>query len=216
MPHPIRPIRRPRLFAVALGALALPACTSTYTGPVEVTRFVSEQPAALGQGTIALTVPPEVKNEKARAAFREAVGSELIRLGYTLSGSPESGQEAIIRTRRSQISSDDPRNPVSVGVGGSTGSYGSGVGLGIGINLGGGRSGPNVVTDLEVRISDASGQSLWEGRAQIPTSVKSPYTDVDVSARTLAAALFKDFPGGNGETVTLDVDDLNLDSQGPE
>lgn len=211
-----QPHRRTRLIAIALGALAMSACTSTYTGPVEVTRFVSEQPAALGQGTIALTVPEEVRNERARAAFREAVGSELIKLGYTLSGTTEGGQEAIIRTRRAQISSDDPRSPVSVGVGGSTGSYGSGVGLGIGINLGGGRSGPNVVTELEVRISDASGQSLWEGRAQIPTSVKSPYSDVDVSARTLASALFQDFPGGNGETVIIEVEDLNLEAQGSE
>ncbi len=213
MPHPDR---RTRLIAAAFGALALSACTSTYTGPVEVTRFVSEQPTSLGQGTIALTVAEEVRNEKARMAFREAVGSELIKLGYTLSGSTEGGQEAIIRTRRSQISSNDPRSPVTVGGAASTGSFGSGVGIGIGINLGGGRSGPNVVTQLEVRISDASGEALWEGRAQIPTSVNSPYSDVDVSARTLAAALFKDFPGGNGETVIVEVDELNLDTQGSE
>lgn len=203
LPHPAR------LAALAVGALALQACTSTYTGPVEVTRFVSEQPASLGQGTIALTFPEEVKNEQARDAFREAVGSELIKLGYTLSGSSAGAQEAIIRTSRNAIAGDDPRSPVSVGVGGSTGSFGSGVGLGVGINLGGGRSGPNIITDLEVRISDASGKSIWEGRAQLPTSVTSPYSDVDVSARTLAAALFKDFPGGNGETVTIDVDELS-------
>ena len=201
-------LHNPGLIALPLAALALPACTSTYTGPVEVTRFVSEQPAALAQGTIRLTFPEEIENERARVAFREAVGSELIKLGYSLSGAPEGGQEATIRTRRSPIASDDPRSPVSVGVGGGTGSFGSGVGVGVGINLGGGRSGPNAVTELEVRISDTSGQSLWEGRAQLATSVKSPYSDVDVSARTLAAALFKDFPGGNGETVTISVDEL--------
>ncbi len=205
MPYPHRRLGQ---IAVALSALALSACAGTYTGPVEVTRFVSEQPTALGQGTIALTFPEEIENERARDAFREAVGSELIKLGYTLSGSATGGHEAIIRTSRNAIDSGDPRSPVSVGVGGSTGSYGSGVGLGVGINLGGGRSGPNIVTDLEVRISDTAGQSLWEGRAQLPTSVKSPYSAVDVSARTLAAALFKDFPGGNGETVTIEVDQL--------
>lgn len=200
--------RPARFAAIAFGTLALSACAGTYTGPVEVTRFVADRPAGLGQGTIALTFPEEVENESARIAFREAVGSELIKLGYTLSGSPDGGQEAIIRTSRNAIASDDPRSPVSVGVRGGTGTFGSGVGVGIGINLGGGRSGPNIITDLEVRISDASGQSIWEGRAQIPTSVKSPYSDVEVSARTLAAALFRDFPGGNGETVTIDVDQL--------
>jgi hypothetical protein len=59
-----------------------------------------------------------------------------------------------------------------------------------------------------VRISGPDGNSLWEGRAQQATSVKSPYSDVEASAQTLAAALFKDFPGGNGETVIIDVDEL--------
>lgn len=40
------------------------------------------------------------------------------------------------------------------------------------------------------------------------TGVKSPYSMLDTSARTLAAALFRDFPGGNGETVTIDVKKL--------
>lgn len=200
-------VRRIRLVAMSLAAIAVSACTSTYTGPVEVTRFVSEQPAALGQGTIALTFPEEVSNEAARAAFREAVGNELIKLGYTLSGSPSGGQEAIIRTTRNGIESIERRSPVSVGVGGGTGTFGTGGGVGIGINLGGSAR-PSIVTDLEVRISDASGQALWEGRAQIATSVKSPHSAVDVSARTLAGALFKDFPGGNGETVTIDVDEI--------
>ncbi|QUL37695.1 hypothetical protein [Erythrobacter sp. JK5] len=212
--HPHSPTVR--TVAAACAALALSACAGTYTGPVEVTRFVSERPAALGQGAIALVIAEEVENANARAAFREAVGSELLRLGYILAASPEGGQQAIIRTRRTQIAGDNPRSPVTVGSGASTGSYGSGVGLGIGINLGGGRSGPNVVTELEVRISDAAGEALWEGRAQIPTSIKSPYSDVDVSARTLAAALFKDFPGGNGETVTVEVDELNVETQGSE
>ena len=93
-------------------------------------------------------------------------------------------------------------------MGGGTGSFGSGVGVGVGINLGGGDRGPRVVTELSVRISGPDGASLWEGRAQQPISIKSPYADVDASARTLTAALFKDFPGGNGETISIDVDEL--------
>jgi hypothetical protein len=116
-----------------------------------------------------------------------------------------------VRTSRTPITStvDDRRGgPVSVGVGGQTGGFGSGVGMGVGINLGGGREGPAAVTTLEVRIARADGTTLWEGRSQIATGVKSPYSQVGTSAGALAAALFRDFPGGNGETVTIDVKKL--------
>ena len=203
--------RPPHLVLASAVALALGGCAGSYTGPVEVTRFVAEDPASLGQGEITLVFPDEIASERVRAAFAEAVSAELGKLGYTLvMGQGPVTQVASVRTSRNPIegSGNRGRSPVSVGVGGSTGTYGSGVGLGIGINLGGGQSGPAVVTELSVRISDAVGESLWEGRAQLPTSVKSPYSEVDASARTLAAALFKDFPGGNGETVTIRVNEL--------
>jgi hypothetical protein len=204
---------RPPLLAVALATapLALGACATTpYTGPVEVTRFVAQGPerAALGQGSIALVFPDEIANANVRSAFAAAVGAELSRLGYTVvAEGVAAGQTAAIRTARSPITAtiQDRRGPVNVGVGGSTGSYGSGLGVGVGINLGGGREGANAVTDLSVRITRADGTTLWEGRAQLATGVKSPYSQVDTSARTLAAGLFGDFPGGNGETVTIDV-----------
>lgn len=198
--------------AIAAAALALSACATTpYTGPVEVTRFVAPERAALGQGMIALTFPDEISNEAARRAFTAAISAELTRLGYTIAAVPGPGvQTATIRTTRTPIvaTQELDRGPVSVGVGGQTGSYGSGLGLGVGINLGGGSEGPAVMTELSIRISGADANSLWEGRAQLATGVKSPYSQVDASARTLAAALFKDFPGGNGETVTISVNKL--------
>ncbi|MEM6476207.1 MAG: hypothetical protein AAF687_08575 [Pseudomonadota bacterium] len=202
---------RPRhIIAASLITLSLGACAGTYTGPVEVTRFVAEQPVGLGQGTIVLTFPEEITNEAVQNAFANAVSGELAQRGYTLvAGSAGDTQTASVRTSREPIASaTSARSPVTVGGSAGTGTFGSGVGLGVGINLGGGRSGPNVITSLEVRISDASGQSLWEGRAQLPTSVNSPYSEVEASANALAAALFKDFPGGNGETVSIDVKDL--------
>ena len=201
------------LAPIALAALALSACaTSPYTGPVEVTRFVAPSPAGLGEGTIAITFPDEVKNENARQAFTASVSAELARLGYTVvaEGAP-AGQTAAIRTSRNPIAAapvEGRRGPVNVGIGGGTGGFGSGVGMGVGINLGGGRESPEAMTELSVRISKADGTTLWEGRAQLATGVKSPYSQVDASARTLAAGLFRDFPGGNGETVTIDVKKL--------
>ena len=95
------------------------------------------------------------------------------------------------------------RSPVSVGVGGSTGSYGSGVGLGIGVNLGGG---PKRMADLQlaVRIDDAaSGQALWEGRAVTMVPVKAPASQPSLAAAKLADALFRDFPGESGRTISV-------------
>lgn len=117
-------------------------------------------------------------------------------------------QTARVTTKRSPLAPASSRGPVSVGVGGQTGGFGSGVGVGIGIDLGGNSSRPNALSELSVRISDANGNSLWEGRAQQAISINSPYAEVEASAAALAAALFKDFPGGNGETVSIDVDEL--------
>ena len=203
-----------RLLAPASAAalLTLSACaTSPYTGPVEVTRFVAPatERAALGQGTIAISFPDEISNEGARRAFAASVSAELTALGYTVTAGP-ADQTAAIRTSRNPITAtvENNRGPVSVGVGGQTGSYGSGVGLGVGLNLGGGREDATAITELSVRITQGNNATLWEGRAQIATGVKSPYSQVDTSARTLAAALFRDFPGGDGETVTVKVKQL--------
>lgn len=205
-----RIIRSTRFFAAAALALSLGACAGTYTGPVEVTRFVADSPVILGQGNIETVFPEEMSNKTAQAAFDLAVSQELSMLGYdTVSGANTDGHIAEIRTSRGAIeSAGEGRGPVNVGVGGSTGSYGSGVGLGVGINLGGGERGPTIVSELEVRIKTNSGDTLWEGRAQLPTSVKSPYSQVNASARALAAALFRDFPGNSGETITVQVDEL--------
>ncbi|SHN63287.1 hypothetical protein [Erythrobacter sanguineus] len=202
---------RPIALLACAAALMLPACASSpYTGPVEVTRFVAPDSAGLGQGTIMLSFPDEVGNAAARSAFTAAVGKELAQLGYTVvpEGVP-AAQTAAIRTSRNAIAAADTRgNPVNVGVGGQTGSFGSGVGMGVGINLGGGRESPSVLTDLAVRITRTDGETLWEGRAQLATGVKSPFSQLTTSAATLAAGLFKDFPGGNGETVTINAKKL--------
>jgi len=196
---------------VCAAALALSGCaTRPYTGPVEVTRFVAQDPAGLGQGPIVVYFPDEVSNAGAKAAIKAAVERELQALGYTIVAQEGRDiQVAAVRTARNPIAAiTNDRGPVSVGVGGQTGSFGTGGGLGVGINLGGGSEGPAANTELSVRITAADTSTLWEGRAQLATGVKSPYSQVDASARALAAALFRDFPGGNGETVTISVKKL--------
>ncbi len=208
----------PALIAACAGTLALGACAGPYTGPVEVTRFVGQNSATLGQGPIRVELADGVTNDLARSSYVTAVSQELARLGYTIvpAGTASTGtQVATIRTSRQPIAAGQAgggRSPVTVGVGGGGGNFRGGgfggVGGGIGINLGGGQSGPNVNTELAVRIDNASGVSLWEGRSQITTAVKSPYSQPALSARTLASGLFREFPGGNGETITIKAQDL--------
>jgi hypothetical protein len=199
------------MVAACAAALALGACAAPYAGPVEVTRFVNPDQTVLGRGTITVSLADGAPDDLTRAPFISAVTEQLGRIGYTIvpQGSPAQ-HSATVRTSRAAIAAADQsqRGPVSVGVGGQTGGWGSGVGMGVGINLGGGQRGRNVSTELAVRINDAGGRSLWEGRAQMATAIKSPYSQGTLAARTLASGLFRGFPGGNGETITIRASEL--------
>ena len=204
-----------KIGGLLLLGLSLSACVGTaYSGPVEITQFSRAQNAELAQtsldrGPIVLSFPEEISNVRARDAFYDAVASKLVELGYAIALEGEAGiQTARITTSRSPLAPASSRGPVSVGVGGRTGSLGSGLGVGIGLDLGGNTSRPNALTQLSVRISDASGKSIWEGRAQQAISINSPYADPETSARALTAALFKGFPNGNGEVQTIALEDL--------
>jgi hypothetical protein len=197
------------LVAAPVLGLALGGCATPPTGPVQVTRFVA-QPALerLGSGTIFVeTAPGEGGNEDNLRIYKAAVARELVALGYRETSREEAGQVAQVRLSRSLIAAPtSSRGPVSVGVGGSTGSYGGGVGLGIGFSLGGGKAKEQVSTRLEVRINDAlTGQSLWEGRALFDVASTALLADSAQNASVMADALFKDFPGNNGETVEVPV-----------
>ena len=198
------------ILTTVLGALALSACTTpVHTGPVEVTRFV--QPAAqsqLGQGTIFVETAPGTDTDSlALAPYKAAIARELAALGYVETARADAAQVAQIRIDKFRSEGGERRRgPVSVGVGGSTGSYGSGVGLGVGINLGGGGSRERLDTQLGVMIRDkASGETFWEGRAQFSVSPNSPFANTDANATAIADALFREFPGNNGETVEVRV-----------
>ena len=202
------PAMRTALMAAA--ALSLGACASIPApGPVEVTRFVDEtRTAQLGQGTIFIDSRPMAgMSELAAAPYKAAVARELEALGYRETSRAEAGQIAEISVERFDYDrAEGRRGPVSVGVGGSTGSYGSGVGLGIGINLGGGR-GREIGTELAVAIKPVGSQTnLWEGRAQFVVSEKSDLARQDANAQTVADALFQNFPGRSGETIEVEVD----------
>lgn len=191
------------VLAAALSA-ALSGCVAP-VGPVQVTRFHAPELAALGKGSI--TVEPAQGVDPASLewhTYRDAVKRQLVLLGYSEApaGTP-SAQVAELRLSRETFQPDRAGSPVSVGIGGSTGSYGSGLGVGIGLNLSP-KPSAQVETQLSVIIKDrVSTKSLWEGRASFAVSVKSPLAETALAAPKMATALFQGFPGTSGETIEV-------------
>jgi hypothetical protein len=172
--------------------------------PVEVTRFFTAAPAPAG--TIAVE---DANNALAQSmeyrSYAAAVGQELQRLGFSEVQESGKGQYVALVALRTNLRSPVTGGsaPVSVGVGGATGSYGSGVGVGIGINLGP-RPKPVSVITLGVQIRRrADNIAVWEGRARTEVRAGTPAAQPGLAAAKLAAALFQGYPGQSGQTITV-------------
>ncbi len=189
--------------SAAAGTVALSACAAGLP-PVEVTRFHAPQ-LSQARGTIA--IEPLVGPDAASLEFRTyaaAVRTAAQAAGFTVQ---DSGSDMVAYV--AQQSTIRPRavpgrtSPVSVGVGGSTGSYGSGLGLGIGINLSG-RPKDVVLHEMQVQIRRrGEPDNIWEGRAVTQAREGTPAAQRGIAAGKLANALFKDFPGRSGETISV-------------
>lgn len=191
--------------AALAAAMALQGC-ATPAGPVEVTRFHLPDTTMLGRGTI--RVEPAPGQDGASLEFRTyaaAVAQELARIGYTEArgGAATGDQVAVLSIEREAIMPLQRNNPVSVGVGGGTGGFGSGLGVGLGINLAG-RPKEDVETRMSVAIrARGTQENLWEGRARFAARADTPLAQTSLGAAKMASALFKDFPGGSGETIIV-------------
>ena len=195
-----------RFVGIAGLSCALASCV-TATPPVEVTRFHNAQAEPIARGTVAITSVVDENTDRLleQRTYDAAVMRELQRAGFTDAGSDPANSEYMARVtiEQARINARGGRSPVSVGVGGSTGSYGSGVGLGIGINLSG-RPKDKIATELSVRIARRSnGDVIWEGRSSVEAKEGSPASQPGLAASKLAEALFKDFPGQSGETIRV-------------
>lgn len=183
--------------------LVLTACVVP-TGPVEVTRFNrTAEGVPYGTGSFAVALVSESVSDQSLAGspYLAAVAREMQRIGYR-DNTVNSDVIAEVRFGATVIRSDR-RAPVSVGVGGSTGSYGSGVGVSLGFNLGS-DSAALLQSSLAVRIVRRSDQMvIWEGTAVQSAKAGSPAAQPGIAASKLAEALFKDFPGVSGETIRV-------------
>lgn len=198
--------RRRGFAAALLFGLALTGC-QTAVAPVEVTRFHGPQPVAQSGGFVIEPAPGLSTDSIEFRTYAGAVSQEMQRVGFndesalqTLVPSQYVARVGFSRDTRSPMAA---RSPVSVGVGGSTGSYGSGLGVGIGLNLSGPPK-PIVTTTLDVQIRRRTdNQAVWEGRAITQAKDGTPAAQPGVAAAKLAAALFTGYPGKSGETITV-------------
>ncbi|MCJ8158512.1 DUF4136 domain-containing protein [Sphingomonas sp. LaA6.9] len=181
-------------------ALALAGCAASIP-PVEVTRFHLNQPIA--PGTVAIdTAAPGVKSLEF-TNYTNAVAAELQRLGFAPAAIGASDYVATVAVSRDTRQALAQNSPVSVGVGGASGSYGGGVGVGVGFSFGG-KPKDLIVSELHVQIKRrAAGDVIWEGRAQTEAKENAPAAQPGIAAGKLASALFKDFPGRSGETISV-------------
>ena len=189
-----------RYASLILLPLTLSACMIP-TGPVEVTRF-NRVAEGIVYGTGSFAVTATSGDSLALSPYLAAVQREMERVGYSkaLDGSDVIAEVSV---QRVQFNGNE-RNPVSVGIGGSTGSYGSGVGVGVGLNLNALGDQRGIETTLNVRIvRTIDNLVIWEGRAVQRGALNSPAAQPGIASSKLAESLFKDFPGTSGETVTV-------------
>jgi hypothetical protein len=192
---------RIRLLAL-VSVLALAGCAASIP-PVQVTRFHLD--GTIAPGTIALS--PALGLE--RATYEAAVTRELNKLGFANADSPGARYIVAVDIQRDSRDAGPRRSPVSIGLGGGVGGggyRGGGVGVGGGISfpIGKRRSVENVFTRISVRITDrTTGATVWEGRADTTATSNAPASQPGLAADKLATALFRDFPGVSGRTVTV-------------
>jgi Domain of unknown function (DUF4136) len=197
---------RTKIFAPFFMVLLLSGCIVP-TGPVEVTRFNrAAEGQDYGKGSFTVVTTPGV-SELTASPYLEAVRREMQRVGYAASGANSDIIAEVSFSVREGLAAQ-PRSPISVGVGGSTSSSrsGGGVGVGVGLDITNLINKPKarLTSELSVRLKKGSdSQVIWEGRALQEASAGTPAAQPGIAASKLAQALFADFPGQSGATVTV-------------
>jgi hypothetical protein len=176
-------------------------------GKVEVSRFLapSELSKTLGHGSVEVAPGKDaLTDQREQAAYEAAVIDQLVKAGYqTGAAQGESAQVVEFTIKHAELEPAElPHKPVSGAMDVGVSNRGSAIGMALDIDL----SKPAkalVSTRLEARIKDrASGQVLWEGRADIATREGDPHWGDQEIAAKLTAALFGGFPGKSGESFT--------------
>lgn len=170
-------------------------------GKVEVTRFVSPDPAAAGLGKGPVSVQSEsgdggLVEASLRRTYEAAVIDALVGAGYdTLHPDVAQPQIAKLRISRQVLTpAEEEHRPVSGVAAMEVGTHGQSYGLGINVDLSKPRS-ALVSTRLDTQIIDReTGKVLWEAYATIATREGDGKWPDGMIATKLANALFNEFP----------------------
>lgn len=175
-------------------------------GKVEVARFRSEGAAAeaLGKGSVTVAPSPAGAgdaDERELATYEAAVIDRLAGAGYDVATpDPTGGQLVELRILHAEVVPEEaPHKPVSGAMTMGVSNHGSMMGMAVAVDL----SKPKkalVSTRLEARIRDrATGEVLWEGRAEMVTRDGDERWGQQEIAAKLAKSLFDGFPLRTGE-----------------
>ncbi|HEY0627347.1 MAG TPA: DUF4136 domain-containing protein [Allosphingosinicella sp.] len=174
--------------SVLLLAASVAACSTigggSRQGAVEATRFHLGQPVA--RSTIAVDAADAADRNNVEFPFyRYSVESQLRRLGWTVvPNAQQSEQIALIDVEQgSRLALSQGRSTIASPRSAAAGS--------------------EVATQLEVSIRRRSDQSVfWEGRAQTAARAGTDAATPRAAVERLAQALFSDFPGESGRTIS--------------
>jgi hypothetical protein len=178
--------------------LSLCGCVASIP-PVEATRFHLGQ--AIAPGTVAIEPlgGGDPQNMEYRT-YAAAAATALAGAGFTAAEEANSPYIAAVGVSRDSRQGAQKRSPISIGIGGGTGGFGGGASFGIG----GSKSGGTVLIQMSIRLMKRADRStIWEGRAKTQAPATSPAVQPGLAAPKLANALFKDFPGVTGQTITV-------------
>lgn len=193
-------LRHALLGLAALGTLA--ACADNRFA-ADVTRFHLNQPLSRGSVFVVPAEPDEAGSLRFQQ-FAGEIAAELREVGFTIAPSREAAElVAIVDYEQDTRAAIAERSPVSVGIGGGTFGGNVGVGVGTSFGLGGGGGDTVNINYLAVKLMRKSDETIvWEGRAESAAREGTDNAALSAAIPKLADALFSEYPGPSGQTVT--------------
>ena len=201
-----------RLALTLGGVLALAGCSTTGTGPTQVTRFHLAQPIAPGSFSVESTPmmgpgSPVAPDSIELNTYSDTVAGELTHLGFTRAQGP-GNSELTVSVAVDRGTRPDPNSggsSISFGIGGASFGRHSAFGGDVGTTVPLSHNQRFIVgTRMQVQIKRRSdGTAIWEGRAITEAKGQSPDASPQAAVAKLAHALFTGFPGESGATITV-------------
>jgi hypothetical protein len=180
----------------------LSGCTTTAT-QVEVTRFHLEQPIARGDIRV-MPADPSLNDSLETKQFAAVIEQEVAIANFRATDATDAGQILLFAVTRHVRAAGAPRSPVTIGIGGGTGGGGFGIGVGTSFPIGTPKARALVTYELNLRIRRLRDNVvLWEGRATTEAVMTTAAADPRTAIARMTRAIFTDFPGQSGKTITV-------------